>query len=195
MSKLYFVRHAEIKVDPDVPPEQWELMDNASDAVVEMFNGIETDSIDRIYYSPLPKSSQTADIIGRIYGIDKVKRDCLREVERHFPYVNHGTFTRYIDRYLSGHDSRNFEKYEDVRERIVRCVTEILRESAGKSVMVVSHGVVLTILYRFLIGTTLDVNGWQKLKMPDLSVVDLDTGIVESGFYAGYRIRSLTSVT
>jgi len=192
MTKLYFVRHAEIRIDAVAPPDKWELMDNASGAVVKMFNGISADSIDRIYYSPLPKASQTADIISNIYGIVKVERDCLREVERHFPYVDHGTFTRYVDQYLSGHDDGSFERYYDVRERIVSCVTDILRESAGKSVMVVSHGVVITVLYRHLIGTALDPNGWKTLKMPDLSVIDLDTGMVERGFYAGYRIRPLT---
>jgi broad specificity phosphatase PhoE len=191
MTKLYVVRHAEIRLDVDVPPDKWELTDSASSAVVNMLNGISVDSIDRIYYSPLLKASQTADIISNIYGIVKVERDCLREVERHFSYVDHGTFTRYVEKYLSGHDDGNFEKYYDVTERIVSCVMDILRESAGKSVMVVSHGVVITVLYSHLIGTTLDPNGWKTLKMPDLSVIDLDTGMVERGFYAGYRIKPL----
>ncbi|MGC8506361.1 MAG: histidine phosphatase family protein [Thermoplasmata archaeon] len=192
MTKLYVVRHAEIKIDADAPPDKWKLTDNASDAVVKMLNGISADRIDRIYYSPLPKASQTADIINNIYGIAKAERDCLREVERHFPYVDHGTFTRYVEQYLSGHDDRNFERYYDVRERIVSCVMDILRESAGKSVMVVSHGMVITVLYRHLIGTALDPGGWKTLKMPDLSVIDLDTCMVERGFYAGYRIMPLT---
>ena len=192
MAKLYFVRHAEIRIDAEASPDKWELADNAYDAVAKMFNGISADGVDRIYYSPLPKASQTADIISDLYGIAKTERDCLREVERHFPYVDHDTFTHYVDQYLSGHDDKNFERYYDVMERIVRCVTDILRESRKKSAIIVSHGAVITILYRHLIGTTLDPNGWKTLKMPDLSVIDLDTGMVESGFYAGYRIRPLT---
>ena len=192
MTKLYFVRHAETRIDADAAPDRWELTDNAYGAVVKMFYGISTDSIDCIYYSPLKKASQTADIISDIYGIVKVERDCLKEVERHFPYVEHGTFTRYVDQYLSGHDDKNFERYNDVRERIVSCMMDILRESMGKSVMIVSHGVVITVLYRHLIGTALDPISWKTLKMPDLSVIDLDTGMVERGFYSGYRIRPLT---
>jgi len=70
-------------------------------------------------------------------------------------------------------------------------VTDILRESAGKAVMVVSHGLVITVLYSYLIGPGLDPNGWKSLKMPDLSVIDLDTCMVERGFYTGYRIDLL----
>jgi len=191
MTKLYFVRHAETRIDAGEAPDKWELTDSAYDAVMKMLNGISADDIDRIYYSPLPKASQTADIINNIFGITKVERDCLKEVERHFPYVDHDTFIRYVDQYLSGYDDRNFERYCDVRKRIVSCVIDILRESARKSVMVVSHGMVITVLYRYFIGPTLDTNDWKTLNMPDLSVIDLDTGMVERGFYAGYRIRSL----
>ncbi len=191
MTKIYFVRHAEIRRDAVAPPDKWELADNASVAIAKMLNGISTDSIDRIYYSPLPKASQTAYIISNIYRLPVMERECLREIERHFPYVDYDTFIRYVEQYFSGHDDGNFERYNDARERIVSCVMDILKDSAGRSVMVVSHGMVITVLYRYLIGTALDIKGWKTLNMPDLSVIDLDTGMVVSGFYSGYRIRYL----
>lgn len=40
MTKLYFVRHAEIKMETEASPDKCELTDNASDAILNMLKGI-----------------------------------------------------------------------------------------------------------------------------------------------------------
>lgn len=53
MTRIYFVRHAEIRRDKDLLPDNWELAENAEISIRKMFEGISIDKIDQIYYSPL----------------------------------------------------------------------------------------------------------------------------------------------
>lgn len=189
MAKLYILRHAETRIDSVLGPDNWELDDGARDSVARLLKGIPITEICCIYSSPLPKASRTADIIGNIYGIAKNERDCLREVKRYFPYVDDMTFGVYVEEFLSGKDDLHFEPYPVARERIVNCIGDILKESSGKSVIVVSHGMVISVLYSHLTGRILSKNDWKNLKMPDLSVIDIDSGIVERGFFSGFKIN------
>jgi broad specificity phosphatase PhoE len=64
----------------------------------------------------------------------------------------------------------------------------VVEAEAGKSVAVVSHGRILTVLYSYLLGHRLGEKEWQSISLPDLSVINLETNTVESGFFAGHRI-------
>lgn len=185
---MYIVRHAETKIEPNIPIVDWRLSESAIKSIRKMLNGTVLDDVQRVYHSPLLKARDTARIIGELYGIRTETSECLREVDRSFGYVQRETHFQQVSKYLSGIESNYFEKYENAQDRIVTCLRNLLSAAGGKSVMVVSHGIVLTLLYSYLLGVRLSFEDWQKLRMPDLSIINLETFNIEKGFYSQNRI-------
>ncbi len=188
MSKIYTIRHAETQLVPNISSVDWELSNGATESVKHMLRDITFDDIRCIYHSPLIKAEATAKIISEIYGFEIRANECLREVERYFGFVSEETFRRRVNNYLSGFDSNHFERYDSAKERIITCIKNLVKESGGESFMVVSHGMILTILYSYLVGFTPAFVNWQKLKMPDLSIIDIEKEIIERGFYSGNSV-------
>ncbi len=65
------------------------------------------------------------------------------------------------------------ERYHDVSERIVSCARGIKEESKGKSATVVSHVMVMTVLYRYLLGNSFDLKRLENTEVYFLSQFEI----------------------
>ena len=190
MAKIFVVRHAKTEVVPNIPADQWKLKDGSFDDIKTMMKGVDITDVQTIYYSLLLKAKNTALIIGEIFGIALEERQCLREVERYFGFIDEEIFRTRVVEYFSGGDDRNFESYTNARDRIISCLKSLTAGAPGKSILIVSHGMIISILYSHLIGVSKGYGDWQKIQMPDLSILDMDNNIVEKGFFQGSRIKN-----
>ncbi|WMT44642.1 MAG: histidine phosphatase family protein [Cuniculiplasma divulgatum] len=190
MAKIFVVRHAETEAVPNIPADQWKLKDGSFDAIKTMMKGVDITDVQTIYYSPLVKAKHTALIISEFFGIALEERQCLREVERYFGFIDEETFRTRVLEYFSGCDDQNFESYSTARDRIISCLKSLIAGGPGKSILIVSHGMIISILYSHLLGVSKGYGDWQKIKMPDLSILDMDNNVVEKGFFQGFKIKN-----
>lgn len=188
MQKLYVVRHGETIETSDIPPDSWKLSDRAHESIRKMLDDVDLNAIHCFYHSPLVKAADTAKFISDICGIGMEEYECLREARRNFDYIDKEACLKRVQEFLTGHNSEYFEKYSLCQDRIVECIKSLLKHSNGKSIMVVSHGLIITVLYSYILGTRLEYNDWINLKTPDLSIVNLSSNTIEKGFYSGSRV-------
>ena len=189
MAKLYIIRHAETEIDPAISSTEWKLKPAAHDSLLKMSKEIGLRDVDCIFHSPLPKAKATAAILGEICGVSLIERQCLKEVERHFHFIEQETFRQYVLDYLSGIRTNHFEEYSKAKQRITQCISGITKESGPESFAVVSHGMILSVLFHSLIASDQSPLVWQKMKMPDFSVIDLEKTLVVDGLYSGHKVK------
>lgn len=186
--KLYAVRHAQVVIQPSVPPEQWHLSPEGLTSARRLTVEHPWPGVTRVWHSPQRKTVQTAQTIAQALGIPTESADGLAELTLDAGFLGTAEFERRIGAFLEGADDPAFEPYEQAQARIVGCVRDILAHASGDAAAIVSHGRILTVLFSALCGVRLGRADWQSLRLPDLAVVDLDRGRVQSGFFAGKRI-------
>ncbi|MHB8361977.1 MAG: histidine phosphatase family protein [Thermoplasmataceae archaeon] len=187
MAKAYVIRHAEVVVDPNFPLDQWDLSPDpeAETSIRQISRGIEGTTASRIYHSPENKARNTAKFITDILGISMETSFELREVERTFRFLPDDVFNLLITEYLEGKGNGMFEDYKIAQNRVTKCFSNIVSKNHGRDVILVSHGLILTILYSNLLHEQLNRIDWKAIKIPDLSIIDLDKNTIERGFFSG----------
>jgi len=116
-------------------------------------------------------------------GIATTAVDDLRELTA--PRIaSSEEFVARVGRYFAGDRDEDFESWDRATLRVVTAMAAIVTAASGNSVAVVSHGRILTVWFSHWLQRRLSVSEWQAIRMPDLSVVDLDSRRVESGFFA-----------
>jgi broad specificity phosphatase PhoE len=171
--RLVLVRHAQVRLEPGVPPERWELTDDGlADAqrlaASPVFAGVEA-----VATSPEPKARATAEPIAGAAGLElRVERD-LREAERGAaPVDDRAAFVARVDAWLGGGPTPGWEELDVASARIVGCVSRLLGESSG-DLVVVSHGTVLSLYLAWLRGRErVDLREWEAIPLPAVAVVD-----------------------
>jgi len=180
--RLVLVRHAQARLDPELPPRSWELTAEGREAAealarLGLFAGVEA-----VVTSPEPKARDTAEPIARAAGVElSVERD-LREAERGAsPVDDRVGFVARVDTWLAGAAVPGWEARDAAAPRIVACIERLLAESSGDLVLV-SHGTVLSLYLAWLRGQErVDLLEWETIPLPALAVVDpVARTIVES---------------
>ncbi len=184
MAKLFVVRHAQVTVDYRIPAAEWGISAEGIDSTRELALHESWDGVSCIYHSPESKAIATAKIISEITRIPMMCMDDLRELKA--PIIEStDEFVRRVGEYLGGARDPEFEDWDDATHRIVNCVKKIVDMAAGSSVAMVSHGRILTVLFSYILKRRLTADEWRFIRLPDLSVIDLDAWTVERGFFSG----------
>ena len=189
--KLHIVRHAQVLIRPEVPPEEWHLSPVGLDSARRLAAEGDWRGVTRIWHSPQPKTAETAQAIAQVLHIPTEPAPGLAELTMDTGFLGTAEFERRVGAYLEGEGAPDpaFEPYDRAQARIVATLHDIVTRAAGASVAVVSHGRILTVLFSALCGTRLGQADWKSIRLPDLAVVDLDAGRVERGFFAGRSIH------
>ena len=192
--KLFAVRHAQVLVEPRIRPEAWRLSEAGFASARALARRPEWADADlaAIHHSPQPKTAQTAAAIRREWtsAVPAFAEPDLAELRMDGGFLGAEAFEARVGHYLEGGRDPAFEDYGRAQERIVGGVRRILSAAGGRSVAIVSHGRILTVLFSALCGVRLGRPEWKSIQMPDLSVVDLDAETVTHGFFAGRGIRA-----
>lgn len=187
MAKLYVVRHASVHVDFGVPSSEWVISEDGIRATRDLVLTEPWSEVRHIYHSPEPKAAVTARIIGDLTGIQTTVVDALHELR--IPTINpHDEFVRRVGLYLAGFPDPEFEDWDMATNRIVDAVQNIIRLANGSSVAMVSHGRILTVLFSYWLKRRMTVDAWRSIRLPDLSVVDMDTWQVDRGFFSNLAV-------
>jgi broad specificity phosphatase PhoE len=167
------VRHAQVRLDPELPPRLWELTAEGRTgaerlARLPVFAGVEA-----AFTSPEPKARATAEPVAKAAGVVlRVEQD-LREAERCASLVDdRARFVAQIAAWLDGAPLPGWEARDAAAARIVACVARLLHELSG-DVVLVSHGTVLSLYLAWLRGEErVALAEWEAIPLPAVAVVD-----------------------
>ena len=173
MRRLVLVRHAQVRIDPELRPGLWELTaEGRADAErlsqLPVFAGVEA-----IVTSPEPKARATAEPIAKAAGVELRVEQELREAERGpAPVADRARFVAQVDAWLGGAAVPGWESRDAAAARIVACVARLLEALAG-DVALVSHGTVLSLYLAWLRGEErVALAEWEAIPLPAVAVVD-----------------------
>ena len=168
-----YVRHAMPVVEEGVDSTEWHL-DDATRAHAEAWAArLEVgDDLGVLVTSTEPKAVETAEAIAARWPAELVRDDRLREARR--PWVGTG-YRAMAHRYLRGEQHDGWEAHAAVEERVRLAVAEAIARAGGQSVVVVTHGLAMSLHLGERLGGDFDRESfWSRLAFPDAWVLEGD---------------------
>ncbi len=168
--------------EPATPPHRWALSDTGRAAARRLGPLLPSDAL--LVASDEPKAVQT--LVAARPSAPVVRDARFAEVRRDEPY--HGDYRARRLAYLRGDSDPRWEPPDAVVARFDAGVTEHLRSAAGRSLVVATHGMAMT-LWLAARGMLPDPAAfWSALGLPDAYAVDVAAGTVSRlGPPAGFR--------
>lgn len=182
MGKIYFVRHARSRTNPDVPPSAWPLTPEGHRAASRLGRHIAWEEVTQVASSSELKAQQTAAALAQVGGLPWRTVDGLHELKADW-FDTPDELSRRFDAFLTGAPDAAFESREHALSRFAQAVTEIYRKAGHNSAVIVTHGRILTVYFRAVLGPNVNSVAWQQLKFPDLAVYDPEDNRMLSGFF------------
>lgn len=163
---ITYVRHAMPAVEDGVDPAHWHLDDATRAHARTWSDRLEVgDGIGALVASTEPKALETAAAIAERWPTEVVGDDRLREAVR--PWIGTG-YRAMAHRYLRGERPEGWEEHEAVAERMGAAITDAQEAAAGAPVVVVGHGLSLSIHLGDRLGRDFDRESfWSRLAFPD----------------------------
>ena len=172
-TRLYLVRHGEL-----VTSKEWryvgqmdvDLNEAGKQQIKKLSSRLSSEQIDRIFSSDLNRTIESAKIIGNKLGIinESISEfreidlgvwegHTLDEIEERFP-------DDLVKRSEDIEDFRviNGESFSDVNKRVIPKIMDIIKNNAGKRILVIAHGGVNRIIIADALG--LSINNIPRLE-------------------------------
>jgi len=156
MSRLIFVTHPEVVIDPAVPVPQWPLSEKGRRRMEAFRDNPMLRDVRAVACSDERKARDGAEILAAHLNVPILVDEELGENDRSATgYIAPPEFWEVVDAFFANpHESiRGWERAVDAQARIVRAVTRIARDPALEGdIAIVSHGGVGTLLLAHLKG-------------------------------------------
>jgi broad specificity phosphatase PhoE len=168
---ITYVRHAMPTVEEGVDPAHWHLDDATRAHTRAWADRLEVgERVGALVSSPEPKALETAVAIAERWPADLRPDDRLREAAR--PWIGTG-YRAIAHRYLRGELPEGWEAQEAVAERVRAAVRDAQGAAGSGSVVVVGHGLALSIHLGDRLGADFDRESfWSRLAFPDAWALD-----------------------
>ncbi len=167
------VRHAMPAVEEGGDSTRWHLAEATRTHTTAWAERLEVgDGIRALVTSTEPKAVETAEAIAVRWPAAVVHDPRLREARR--PWIGTG-YRALAHRYLRGEEHEGWERHADVEDRMARAVGDASEAAAGGAVVVVTHGLALSLHLGQRLGAQFDRESfWSRLAFPDAWVLDAD---------------------
>lgn len=172
MNTFYLLRHAKVNVNPRKPANEWTL---SSEGISETRRLVEermlTDA-DFVYSSEEEKAYHTAKIIANSIGKEVAELSNFNELNRK-SFLENYEFA--VEKAFSNTDGsrNNWESCINALKRFRKGIELIDQKHENKRILIVSHGIVLTLYFAHLKG---DMNNlfsrWKRLRFLSYGVVE-----------------------
>jgi alpha-ribazole phosphatase len=150
-TRLYLARHGEL-----VTSHEWRyvghmdvaLNDKGRAQIARLARRLSMEKIDVLLSSDLLRAVESASIIGKAIGLDPSAEPAFREIHlgRWEGLTREEITARFSQEFdLRSADIANYriqggESFNDMRERVIPCLTACLDQHQGKNVLLVAHG-------------------------------------------------------
>jgi broad specificity phosphatase PhoE len=159
--RLLLVRHAMPAFGPDIPAAAWELSNEGWCGARALARALPVGVL--LIASREPKARQTLEPTGSVQ-IDKR----FNEVTRNESYE--GDFRARRRAYVTGTDYSGWEHRDQVVARFAEGVQFWTAQADGRSLVIASHGMALTLWLTATVGLTDPGAFWADLRLPDLQL-------------------------
>jgi broad specificity phosphatase PhoE len=170
---ITYVRHAMPAVEEGVDPATWHLDDATRAHARAWADRLEVGAgIGALVSSTEPKALETAAAVADRWPAAVVPDDRLREAVR--PWIGTG-YRAIAHRYLRGERPDGWEPQASVALRVAAAVRDARKAASGGPVVVVTHGLALSIHLGDRLGDDFDRQSfWAGLAFPDAWALDED---------------------
>jgi broad specificity phosphatase PhoE len=178
MAVVILVRNAMPVVQPGVHPVRWRLDDLGRSAVASLALSLPAQAAPVIWSSHEARAEETADVLVTArYAAASVRLDPdLREVGR--PTTWSASYPEDLADYFRHGAREGWEAATSVLTRVGSTVDRAMREAEGLPVVVVSHGLALSLYVGAICGLR-PAGFLHSLLHPDAWLVDVDAGRLE----------------
>ena len=163
MSRLIFVTHPEVTIDPAMPVERWRLSDIGIRRMRAFATSGVADRVSAVWASSEAKAIEAAGILAAGLGIGVAIDAGLGENDRSATgFLPPPEFEATADRFFATPEEsvRGWERAVDAQARIRTAVTRIVAGHGTGDVAIVAHGAVGTLML-------CDLKGWQISRAAD----------------------------
>src|SRR6476620_2300204 len=172
---LILVKHSVPEIYGDRPANTWELSEEGRLRAQRLAEELESFEPEVIVSSDEPKAKETAEIVASHLRLNVQTACSLREHDRStVPYLSHNVFQASMRDFFQEPDQLVFgnETANQAHARFYRAVHSILNENRNKTVVIVTHGTVISLFVSRLTGSS-DLELWNKLGLPSFVAMDL----------------------
>jgi len=172
---LILVKHSLPKIDENVPAREWELSEEGRVRAEQLAEELRRFQPDVIISSNERKAKETAKIIGKLHRSKFSIAEDLHEHDRgNVSHLSQEQFRALVHEFFQKPDQLVFgqETAENAHARFYRAVHSILNEHKNKTIVIVSHGTVISLFVSRLTGSS-DFELWSMLGLPSYIAIDL----------------------
>ena len=170
---VYLLRHAESQPDAAVRESDWPLSERGHQQALDIVPVLTSLGIDQVYSSPYLRTVETVIPFVERAGKPLGFHADLRE-RRHIFVGGESDFIAQVRR--TWEDFRftpvGGESSAACQRRVVRAITDIAGTHPGRTLLVSSHGVAISLLLN-KIDRSFDFDGWAAMKNPDLFKIEV----------------------
>jgi broad specificity phosphatase PhoE len=177
---LILVKHSMPDIEEARPANTWRLSPAGQVRAQKLAAQLVDFSPQVILSSPEPRAKETAEILASWFRLDLQTVPDLREHDRSnvpfLPYdrfqISMRDFFQKADELVLGTETAN-----QAHARFYRAVHSILNQYLNKTVVIVTHGTVISLFVSRLTGSS-DLELWNRLGLPSFIAMDLHSNTV-----------------
>jgi broad specificity phosphatase PhoE len=172
---LLLVKHSAPQIQVDRPTNTWRLSEEGQIRAHQLAEQLEDFAPEVLVSSDEPKAKETAEIVAAHLRLKMQVVPGLHEHDRsHVPFLSYDAFQSSIREFFQKPSELVFgdETADQAHTRFYQAVHSILTEHKDKTVVVVTHGTVISLFVSRLTGSS-DLDLWNTLGLPSFVAIDL----------------------
>ncbi|MFX1560785.1 MAG: histidine phosphatase family protein [Promethearchaeota archaeon] len=182
-NSLYFLKHAETKVDLSIPARDWSITEEGVRLTRELAESGKLSVVDGIIHSSEDKAKQTAEIFAEGLDVQMYQLSGFDELAReHEGKLTDEEYRDKVRRTLSDLE-RNVPGWESGASALKRFEDAVRKVDImfhRKNVLIVTHGIVLTLYFNKLKGfESIAYERWSQLRFLAWGLVREDRVLVD----------------
>lgn len=177
---LILVKHSLPAIVESLPAREWRLSVEGQERAQRLAGQLSPFHPEAIVSSIEPKAKETAAILASRHNLNLHLADGLHEHDRaNVPFLANDQFQAAIQEFFKKPDTLVFgnETAAAAYQRFSGAVNTVLRESPSKTVVIVSHGTVISLFVSRLTEIS-DMLLWSELGLPSYVVLDRRTSML-----------------
>ena len=174
MNQFYLLRHGEVDVDPSKPASELALSDRGRNSALKLVDKGIFANADLIYISEEKKAYSTAEIIADSLGKKVLKLSNFNELNRNKAGFLENYDSAVKEAFTYPSQSRNsWEPCTEALKRFRKGIGIINKKHKNKKILIVSHGIVLTLYFAYLKRQMTHLfSRWKKLSFLSYGIVE-----------------------
>jgi broad specificity phosphatase PhoE len=172
---LILVKHSIPEIVETLPAREWKLSELGRARALRLAELLKQYQPEVVISSTESKAKETAEIIAGRHQIEYRVAEDLHEHDRsNVPYLAHDEFQASVHEFFLKPDELVFgrESADQAHARFYRRVHSILNEHPDKTVVIVTHGTVISLFVSRLTGSS-DFEIWNMLGLPSFIAIEL----------------------